>query len=114
MAHELEYREDRNAWSFAFIGDRSAICHKKGQQASQTWTLEQWKVAANQDFSVRKVPLVGIPADSGAAIPCETHELLIRRTRARRCRSCRAIGSRPRTTTPMLSLRPSSRPASPP
>jgi phage/plasmid-like protein (TIGR03299 family) len=77
MAHELEYRKDRNTWSFAFIGERSAIWHKRGQEASESWTLDQWKIGANQDFRVRKVPLAGIP-DRSDLIPCETHELLIR------------------------------------
>lgn len=78
MAHEIEYRADRRTDSFAFVGDRSAIWHRLGQQARPDWTVEQWMRAANQDYSVRKVPLAGIPGGEGDNIAVESHQLLIR------------------------------------
>lgn len=78
MAHEIEYRDDRNAWSFAFVGERSAIWHRHGQKAQENWEPAQWQFSAGHDFWVQKVPLVGMPPSDGDVIPCDTHELLIR------------------------------------
>jgi phage/plasmid-like protein (TIGR03299 family) len=57
MAHEIEYREDRHQWSFAFTGERSAIWHKLGQQAQADWTAAEWMANSGQDFEVEKVDL---------------------------------------------------------
>ena len=57
MAHEIEYREDRSQWSFAFTGERSAIWHRHGQQAGEDWTAEEWMRQSGQDFEVEKVDL---------------------------------------------------------
>lgn len=57
MAHEIEYREDRAQWSFAFTGERSAIWHRLGQQASADWTAEEWMHQSGQDFEVEKIDL---------------------------------------------------------
>jgi phage/plasmid-like protein (TIGR03299 family) len=86
MAHEIEYRNGR--WSFAFVGERSAIWHRKGQQAGEDWTQEQWQEAAGHNFTVRKVPLIGLLKDRAeigdlselddAALDIDTHEALIR------------------------------------
>jgi phage/plasmid-like protein (TIGR03299 family) len=76
MAHEIEYRADRAAWSFAFTGDRAAIWHRKGQQMLPTATPEEWLAAANLDFDVEKVDLaeaMGVPA--GSWLAQQTHAI---------------------------------------
>lgn len=43
---------------FAFMGERSEIWHKKGEQMSPDSTREQWDHAAGHDFEVVKVPAI--------------------------------------------------------
>ena len=74
MAHELEYKDGR--WSFAFVGNRSAIWHRLGQQASDTWSIDDWIRESGQDYTVRKIELAGTGDD--ADIGCGTHKGLIR------------------------------------
>jgi phage/plasmid-like protein (TIGR03299 family) len=80
MAHEIEYRADRKAWSFAFVGERSAIWHRHGQQAQESWSPDEWQKAAGHDFTVSKVPLFAIPKENttGNTREIDTHMALIR------------------------------------
>jgi hypothetical protein len=57
MAHEIEFRADRSRWSFAFVGDRSAIWHRHGQQAREDWSSEEWMRQSGQDFEVERIDL---------------------------------------------------------
>jgi phage/plasmid-like protein (TIGR03299 family) len=74
MSHEIEYRNER--YSFAFVGDRSAIWHRKGQQAQESWSIDDWIRESGQNFSVKKVPLKGF--DDAGDIECDSDVGLIR------------------------------------
>lgn len=75
MAHEIDYRD--NKWCFAFAGERSAIWHRLGQQATSDWTREAWEKQSGLDFEVTTVPLAGIE-DGQDNVRVGSHKLLIR------------------------------------
>ena len=76
MAHEIEYKDGR--YSFAFVGDRSAIWHRKGQQMIAGASPAEWQSAAGHNFQVDVMPLAGIPDGEVSPVPVATHRLLYR------------------------------------
>jgi phage/plasmid-like protein (TIGR03299 family) len=78
MAHEIEYREDRAQWSFAFTGNRSAIWHRHGQETTEGSSIEHWMRQSGQDYQVEKIDLVESIGHTGEWLPNFTHA--IRRT----------------------------------
>lgn len=56
MADNIESRHGVD--SFAFIGERSEIWHRKGQQMTADSTREEWDRASGHDYEVVKVPAV--------------------------------------------------------
>lgn len=83
MAHEIEYRTDRQTNSFAFVGDRNEIWHGLGQQMKEGASAAEWIAAANQDFEVATMAVAGISKEEGDLAWTE-HKLLYRTDGGRR------------------------------
>lgn len=58
--------------SFAFRGDRADIWHRKGNQYSDTWTLDDWALHSGLNFIAAKVPAI---ADMRVLPPTWDHAL---------------------------------------
>ena len=56
MSHDIENKNGVD--SFAFMGERSEIWHRLGQQMTVDSTREQWDVASGHNYEVVKVPAV--------------------------------------------------------
>lgn len=78
MAHEIEYRADRKTSSFAFVGDRSAIWHRRGQQMQEGASVAEWMAASNQDYRVKKIPLAGLSGAEADNVTWDADMLLVR------------------------------------
>src|SRR6266446_4424739 len=77
MAHNLDMSNDRA--NVAFLGSRSDVWHRLGQEMSPGMSIEQWAAAAGLEWQAIKVPAfaASVPS-SGAMMRAENHWFNVR------------------------------------